>query len=413
MRKASVYLVLLLLCGSMVAQDYAPVGRFMEAVQLYVSGDTDRALAKFQVLGSKYPSDDAVSYYIGLCRFAKGDASGARSALETATQLDTANIWYISTLASLYEATGSMEAYADKAEKLMKLSPGSFTTPYALTGVGRVRLEQGLDSLALSYFNQALEMDPSYAPAELGKMEALRIKKSYVQYFASLERFIANEDVPSDVKGDYLTAFMEHIDAKFYWVWGKQFARVVDQCVAMNPQETKSRLLKINLLVIENDLYGALGQIDTLAEFARARGDKGALATAYSYESDLAHKLGDMKRTYAALDKVLEVDPGNGMALNNYAYFLCQEGRSLRKALKMSRKAVEVDPDNTSFLDTLGWILYLVGKPAEAKPYFKHAMIYGGKDSAVILEHYSIVLDALGEKDLSIYYSNLAKQKSE
>ena len=33
-------------------------------------------------------------------------------------------------------------------------------------------------------------------------------------------------------------------------------------------------------------------------------------------------------------------------------------------------------------------------------------MLYGGKDSATILEHYSKVLEALGETDLSIYYKN-------
>ena len=38
-------------------------------------------------------------------------------------------------------------------------------------------------------------------------------------------------------------------------------------------------------------------------------------------------------------------------------------------------------------------------------------MLYGGKDSATILEHYSKVLEALGEKDLALYYKNLAEQK--
>ena len=39
-------------------------------------------------------------------------------------------------------------------------------------------------------------------------------------------------------------------------------------------------------------------------------------------------------------------------------------------------------------------------------------MLYGGKDSAVVLEHYAKVLDALGEKDLALYYQNLSEQKS-
>ena len=39
-------------------------------------------------------------------------------------------------------------------------------------------------------------------------------------------------------------------------------------------------------------------------------------------------------------------------------------------------------------------------------------MLYGGKDSPVILDHYADVLYALGEYDLAIVYWNLALQKN-
>lgn len=78
----------------------------------------------------------------------------------------------------------------------------------------------------------------------------------------------------------------------------------------------------------------------------------------------------------------------------------------------MSRKTVEAEPDNATYLDTYGWILYLQGKPQEAKPHFKHAMLYGGKDSAVIMDHYAEVLYALKEYDMAFVYWNLAKQKN-
>ena len=77
----------------------------------------------------------------------------------------------------------------------------------------------------------------------------------------------------------------------------------------------------------------------------------------------------------------------------------------------MSRVTVDLYPDNPTYLDTYGWILYLRGKAAEAKPYFKHAMLYGGKDNAVILMHFAAVLDKLGEKDLATYYRNLSESK--
>ena len=77
----------------------------------------------------------------------------------------------------------------------------------------------------------------------------------------------------------------------------------------------------------------------------------------------------------------------------------------------MSRKTVDAEPDNVTYLDTYGWILYLLGRPAEAKPYFKHAMMYGGKESATILRHYSIVLEALGEDDLAAVYRKQAEAR--
>ena len=96
--------------------------------------------------------------------------------------------------------------------------------------------------------------------------------------------------------------------------------------------------------------------------------------------------------------------------LNNYAYYLSLEGKNLKKAYKMSKKTVEAEPDNATYLDTFAWILHLMDKDLEAKPFFKHAMLYGGKDSAVILEHYAVVLEALGEADAAQVYRNMAKR---
>ena len=98
--------------------------------------------------------------------------------------------------------------------------------------------------------------------------------------------------------------------------------------------------------------------------------------------------------------------------LNNYAYYLSLEGKNLKKARDMSSKTITSEPDNPTYLDTYAWILHLMGLDIEAKSYFKHAMLYGGKESKTILEHYAIVLEALGEKDLSVYYKNLSEQKS-
>ena len=139
--------------------------------------------------------------------------------------------------------------------------------------------------------------------------------------------------------------------------------------------------------------------------------DSSKTLRAWSTMGDVYHKLGDDKKAFKAYEKALKVNPDYSYVLNNYAYFLSQEGTKLKKAEDMSYRALQSEPDNANTLDTYGWILYLRGKLDEAKLQFKKAMIYGGKESPVILDHYAEVLYALKEYNLAFIYWNMALQK--
>ena len=143
-----------------------------------------------------------------------------------------------------------------------------------------------------------------------------------------------------------------------------------------------------------------------------APSDSSKTLRALSTKGDIYHRLGDSKKAYKAYDKALKINPDYVYVLNNYAYYLSEEGRNLKKAYQMSKRTVEADPDNATYLDTFGWILYLQGKALEAKPFFKKAMLYGGKESAVIMDHYAEVLYELKEYDLAFVYWNLARKKN-
>jgi tetratricopeptide (TPR) repeat protein len=107
----------------------------------------------------------------------------------------------------------------------------------------------------------------------------------------------------------------------------------------------------------------------------------------------------------------LKIDPNYNPVLNNYAYYLALENKSLKKAYKMSKKTIETEPDNATYLDTCAWILHLLERNEEAKAHLKHAMIYGGTEDKDILLHYAEVLDALGNKDLAKIYREQAAKK--
>ncbi len=151
--------------------------------------------------------------------------------------------------------------------------------------------------------------------------------------------------------------------------------------------------------------------ISTCERLISMTSDSTTVLSAYSTLGDMYSKKGENVKAYKAYDKALKINPTYLPVLNNYAYYLSMENKSLKKAADMSRMTIEVEPDNPTYLDTYAWILYLQGKAADAKPYFKHAMLYGGKDSAVILDHYADVLYTLGEYELAVFYWNQAAAK--
>ena len=144
-----------------------------------------------------------------------------------------------------------------------------------------------------------------------------------------------------------------------------------------------------------------------------APSDSSKTLRTWSTIGDVYFQQGESKKAFKAYDKALKVNPDYVYVLNNYAYYLSEEGKNLKKALEMSRKTIEAEPDNATYLDTYAWILFLQGKAAEAKPHLKHAMLYGGKESAVILDHYAEVLFALKEYDMAFIYWNMAVRKND
>lgn len=66
------------------------------------------------------------------------------------------------------------------------------------------------------------------------------------------------------------------------------------------------------------------------------------------------------------LQQVLDEYPDDAGALNDLGYLWAEENKHLSRALKMIRKAVEAEPDNSAFLDSLGWVLYRLGRYEEA-----------------------------------------------
>lgn len=135
----------------------------------------------------------------------------------------------------------------------------------------------------------------------------------------------------------------------------------------------------------------------------------------YANLGDAYNYLKDYEKSDKAFDDALKVDPDNTYILNNYAYFLSLRKKTLEKAEKYSKRSNELAPNNRSYIDTYGWILYQLGKYKESEEWLGRAAKMGAKN-AVILEHYGDVLYKLDRKEEALNYwkeAKLAGQGSE
>ncbi len=82
----------------------------------------------------------------------------------------------------------------------------------------------------------------------------------------------------------------------------------------------------------------------------------------------------------------LRLYPDNHLLLNNYAYSLSVRNIQLDRALKMAEEAVRQQPQNPSYLDTIGWVYFQIGYYLKAEEFIKLA-IEKGEVSAVVYEH--------------------------
>lgn len=509
------------------------------AVEKYDNGAYADAERMLRSIVNNDPGYDAAHYYLALVYLTKNENDLAEAELLRAVDADPGNFWYRQRLAVVYRYTNQVdkaikiyeklltdfpkkselyfdlvEMYAQNAQvdkalttlddverifgntesiaiyrfrllmasgkteeayKSLEEYNSKYSSPYILSTLGDYRMSMYEDSLAVTYYDEALSLDKDFAPAMLGKAEARRMTRKYSEFFPLLDRYMANETVSARGKSEYLKALVEQSDPKFVTSFLPQLDSAANICFKKHPsdssviatvaayyyrtqrQDVAEDLFRLNaslhpdkpeltatylyslmyahnwkklaeagseaamqhpdipdFMALAGTGYSFLKEYDKVIELSQkmlrtAPRDSAVIVSAYSAMGDAYYQKNDTKNAFKAYDKVLKVSPNNIYVLNNYAYYLSVTGKNLKKAYAMSKKTIEAEPDNPTYLDTFGWILFLMDKPIEAKSTFKHAMLYGGKESAAVLDHYAEVLYALKEYDLAFIYWNQAK----
>lgn len=109
-------------------------------------------------------------------------------------------------------------------------------------------------------------------------------------------------------------------------------------------------------------------------------------------------EMGEESRAREVLEALHRDFPDNPEVANSLGYFLAEKGQDLQRAKELIEIALAAQPGNGAYLDSMGWVLFRLGRTEAAFDYMIKA-VNVLPDDPVILEHLGMVLLELGQDE--------------
>lgn len=141
--------------------------------------------------------------------------------------------------------------------------------------------------------------------------------------------------------------------------------------------------------------------------------DTAELSDIYALLGDTYHEMGSVDKAMCAYDSALVYNAGNNGVLNNYAYYLALENRDLVRALDMSARTLQAEPDEAIYIDTYAWILFLLERYDEAAEYADKLIQMDAERSAVEYHHCGDIYAKTGDIERAVECWKIALEKGD
>lgn len=368
-----------------------------------------------------------------------GKLEKAAQEIERLILANPQNPRYYSILAEMYQVNGFPEKAFESIERMEKANPGN---PYLFLAKaeyyrGTGDKEKSFQALKQAFSSTGLEIDQKIAVLSSYMMllktypemsgQAMELARLMVEAhpgdsrsFAILGEFLYQGKNLEDATVQLRKSL--ELDRQSFLVWEK-LIECLYELRDYGAMENESNIA-LELFPSQPLLYFFNGfskiQLEKVEESIRVLksginlvvDNPPLMVQFYSSLGDAFNKLKKSTESDSSFDKALSMDPNNSYVLNNYSYYLSLRNDSLEKAERMSLLSNQLEPENPSFQDTYGWILYKSGKFSEAKQWIEKAMnARGGSENPVILEHYGDILWKLGMEEKAVDFWHKASEK--
>ncbi len=389
---------------------------------LQKSLDRDRAVAYTHHLAERFPQQYEAQVVIAKLALSFGEPALARNAADRAMSLRPDETMAYDLAMVIANRDGDVEQAIRVLEKAHNQFPdeGRYTS-----GLIEARLVAGRDDAALALLERTLEIQPK-DPELLRTLSlfAFRLERPDLaeQALDRLERLPGHADVVHLIRGrvalqdadlDGAESALSQVSPR-----SEQYANaqvlLAGARVDQGQADAAIRGLEAALLSEEIDeadhqqlmlalasTLAASGQFEESLQIADQALDAWPDASDFRLQKAMTlFALEESGSAISVLRELVDRDPEHAQALNALGYTLADENRNLDEAEKLIGRALQIDPDNAAYLDSLGWLKYRQGDLESALRVLRSA--YRRAPNAEIGAHLGEVLWAEGERDQAL-----------
>jgi len=398
---------------------------FYQAALLTMAGKNDEALAMYNQFEQKMGITEPIAVGKQQIYIQQGNKPAAYAEIEKLIQANPAVTKYYGLLADMYLSDKNREKALENYNKILQIDPND---GFVHLSIASYYLEandsvKAYEHIKAAFKNSSLELETK-AQMYMLLIQPGTIKISDGQQLELLHILIEthiDDERPRALLVDY------YLNKKQTEVARKELRLVLDikkdnyaywerllminndlldwksmnddsnKALQFFPEQPIIYILKSVGLLQEKKYNEILSVIDS--GIVHANKDPKILSQLYTYQAEAFYNLKRFNEAFDVFDKVVELDPENYMAMNNYAYYLSLKGERLAVAEQLSAKVVQANPDNATYLDTYAWVFFIKKDYSLAKFYMETALSKKSEDSAVIVEHYGDILYHLKDKE--------------
>ncbi len=352
----------------MLAEDLLQTDQIEEAAKLY------------QDLADEDPKDARALLRLSQIYRQKRDLAKARQVIDKAKELDPGNVEIEWSDESLLEAEGKFPDAIKTLKSLLDTTAKKTYNPAErkfraelLKREGSVYRSMEQFTPAVDAFRQAAELDPdSAANAEKEVVVTYQAAKDFPK--AESEADAAIKKYPNDKE-------VRAIHAGLLAELGK-----TDQAAA----ETRKLMDGKNDFLVTLDLADIYQKGKNFSEASKmldaaenlAKGDEEKVQVLFMRGAMLERQK-NFPAAEAEFRKVLAIDANHASTLNYLGYMLADRGVRLEEARGFIQKALEQEPNNPAYLDSLGWVYFRLNKLSDAEEKLRQAIEYMSRDATV------------------------------